>query len=168
METTIQKIYRPFVGPTYFPAIFSQDLSNWINELEKLFKQPIKNAFPYPMDIVKIYTPGESPKLQCLRFDIALAGISKECIKVQLKNKKFLTIFIEKPQVAQDSLNQQTVCSEYVNKGISYRNADITFKIFHDVDLEKFKPIFKNGLLTIDLYVKDVDKEADIIDAEIS
>ena len=57
---------------------------------------------------------------------------------------------------------------KYVNKGISYRDSEITFRIFQEVDLDNFKPLFKNGLLTIELFVKEFEKDQYIIDAEIN
>lgn len=158
---TLQKSYRQ-VCPTYFPTIFSQEISNWITEVERLFKQPIKNVFPYPMDIIKMFNK-ETGKLRNLRFQIALAGIVKEGINVRLKDHKFLTISVTHP----DEVTNDEVTEEYVNKGISYRDAEITFRIFQDIDLDKFKPVFKNGILTIDLYVKEPEKSSDIIDAKI-
>ena len=158
---TLQKNYR-LNYPAYFPTIFSQEISNWINEVERLFKQPIKNVFPYPMDIIKVFNR-ETGKLRSLRFQIALAGLNKDDIKVQLKDKKFLTISVNQANEQAD----ETITEEYVNKGISYRDAEITFRIFQDVDLDQFKPSFKNGLLTIELFVKEADKVQDIINAEI-
>ena len=158
----IKKIYRQ-TCPSYFPTIFSPEISNWIDEVEKLFKQPIKNVFPYPMDIIKIFDK-TSGKLKSLKFQIALAGLSREDLKVQLKDKKFLTISVN--QGVRDVDN--SIIEEYVNKGISYRDSEITFRIFQEVDLDNFKPLFKNGLLTIELFVKEFEKTQDIIDAEIN
>ena len=162
MEKQIQKIYRQSC-PAYFPTIFSQEISNWIDEVERLFKQPIKNVFPYPMDIIKVFNK-DTGKLKCLKFQIALAGLNKDELKVQLKDKKYLTISVRQA----DSQSDDSVIEEYVNKGISYRDSEITFRIFQDVDLDKFKPLFRNGLLTIELFVKESIEEPDIINAEIN
>ena len=75
----LQKIYRQ-TCPSFFPTIFSEDISNWINEAERLFKQPIKYVFPYPMDIKKIVDK-ETGKLKSLSFQIALAGLEKMKLK---------------------------------------------------------------------------------------
>lgn len=149
--------------PSYFPTIFSQDISNWIDEVERLFKQPIKNVFPYPMDIIKIFDK-ETGRIKKLSFKIALAGLSKEEIKVQIKNKKFLSISVDPiEKLEEDDGN----CQEYVSKGISYRDSEITFRIFQEIDLDKFKPVFINGLLIIDLYMKEAEQSTDIITASI-
>ena len=164
MEQMLEKMYRQ-TYPTYFPAIVSQQISDWISDVERLFKQPVKNVFPYPMDVKKVIDK-ETGRLKKLSFQIALAGIEKENIKVQLKNKKYLTISVQKPDEEAASENDVEEY-EYVNKGISYRDSEISFRIFQDIDLDKFKPSYKDGLLTIDLYVKYPEKDADVIDATI-
>lgn len=148
--------------PSYFPTLFSQEISDWINDVERLFKQPIKNVFPYPMDIIKIFDKSTG-KLKKLTFKVALAGLSKDDIKVQIKNKKFLTISVNK---GDDEDSPDTEIEEYVSKGISYRNSEVTFRIIQEIDMDQFKPIFKNGLLTIDLYIKEIEN-SDIITADI-
>lgn len=148
--------------PSYFPTLFSQDISDWINDVERLFKQPIKNVFPYPMDIIKVFDK-ESGKLKKLTFKVALAGLDKNDIKVQIKNKKFLTISVNK---LTDDQNLENELEEYVSKGISYRDSEVTFRIIQEIDMDQFKPVFKNGLLTIDLYMKEAEN-FDIVTAEI-
>ena len=148
--------------PSYFPTLFSQDISDWINDVERLFKQSIKSVFPYPMDIIKVFDK-ESGKLKKLTFKIALAGISKEEIKVQIKNKKFLTISVNK---ANEQQGPDSEIEEYVSKGISYRDSEVTFRIIQEIDMDQFKPVFQNGLLTIDLYIKEAEN-SDIITADI-
>lgn len=149
--------------PSYFPTIFYQPISDWINDVERLFKQPIKNVFPYPMDIVKIFDK-TTGKLKKLTFKVALAGLSKDEIKVQIKNKKFLTISVNKAD-EQDAAESEV--EEYVSKGISYRDSEVTFRIIQEIDMDQFKPVFKNGLLTIDLYMKKESENSDIITADI-
>lgn len=148
--------------PSYFPTLFSQDISDWINDVERLFKQPIKNVFPYPMDIIKVFDK-ESGKLKKLTFKVALAGLDKNDIKVQIKNKKFLTISVNK---LTDSQMIENELEEYVSKGISYRDSEVTFRIIQEIDMDQFKPIFKNGLLTIDLFIKEIEN-SDVVTAEI-
>lgn len=153
----------PQTCPTYFPTLFSQSISDWINDVERLFKQPIKNVFPYPMDIIKVFNK-DTGKLKKLIFKVALAGLSKDEIKVQIKNKKFLTISVNKTN---EQENSNAEVEEYVNKGISYRDSEVTFRIIQEIDMDQFKPIFKNGLLTIDLYMKEAENYNDIITADI-
>jgi len=164
METITNDLVNRQTCPSYFPTLFYQPISDWINDVERLFKQPIKNVFPYPMDIIKVFDKS-SGKLKKLIFKIALAGLSKDEIKVQIKNKKFLTIAVSK---ADEQDLGETEVEEYVSKGISYRDSEVTFRIIQEIDLEKFKPVFQNGLLTIDLYLRENDNSSDIITAEIN
>lgn len=158
----MNELLRQF-GPVVFPTIANETIQRLMNDVEQSFKQPIKQVFPYPIDIIKYYS-NEAKKIVKLRFDVALAGISKDEIKVQLKKGKILSISIERgnPDAINDGLDEI-----YVSKSISYRDGEISFKLYSDVDLERFKPIFKDGLLTIDVYFKEIVKDEEVIDIEI-
>jgi HSP20 family molecular chaperone IbpA len=158
----MNELLRQF-GPVVFPTIANETIQRLMNDVEQSFKQPIKQVFPYPIDIIKYYS-NEAKKIVKLRFDVALAGISKDDIKVQLKKGKILSISIERgnPDEIDDGLDEI-----YVSKSISYRDGEISFKLYSDVDLERFKPIFKDGLLTIDVYFKEIVKDEEVIDIEI-
>ena len=153
--------------PTYFPTVTSDSLQKWLADVEQLFKQPIKEVFPYPIDVKKVFS-SKTGKLIKLVFDVALAGLTKDYIKVQLKKGKFLTIKIEKPEVQTDEKESDEEI-EYVvlSKALSYRDGEITFRIFNEIDTEKFNPTFKNGLLEIELYIKEQAKDDDVITASI-
>ena len=148
--------------PSYFPNFWSTKLANWIDEVERMFKEPIKNVFPYPMNIIKTYDE-KTKNLKSLSFYVALAGIRKEDIKVQLKKGKILTISVNPfgGAIADEDKN-----SEVVVNGICNREAEISFKIFFEVDIEKFKPVFKDGLLSIELFVKEAAADNDVLTAE--
>ena len=148
--------------PTIFPTATNDAIQKMFTEVEQLFKQPIKQVFPYPVDIIKYYSEADK-KVVKLTFEIALAGIKKNEIKVQLKKGNILCISIERenPDAVNDGLE-----AIYVSKSISYRDGEISFKLLSDIDLNNFKPVFKDGLLTIDLYFKEVTEE-DALDIEI-
>ena len=172
--------------PTYFPTVFPTDaLREWAEEAEQLFKQPIKQAFPYPIEVKRVYSSATG-KLKKLTFEVALAGLSENDIHVQLKQNKWFTIKIEHKDEKQveetENLNEDgnivktDVCDEiddvvYSTKSIAHRDAEITFKLLSEIDIEKFKNgvQFKNGLLTVELYPKDqMAEDADVIDAPIN
>ena len=159
----MNEILKHFGTPIVFPTITNETIQKLVSEVEQSFKQPIKQVFPYPIDIIKYYS-NEARKIVKLEFNVALAGISKDEIKVQLKKGKFLCISIERnnPDEIDDGLEEI-----YVSKSISYRDGEISFKLFSDVDMDRFKPVFKNGLLTIDVYFKDIIKDEEVIDIEI-
>lgn len=153
--------------PSYFPTVTSDSLQKWISEVEQLFKQPIKTVFPYPIDVKKVYS-NKTGKLTKLVFDIALAGLSKDYIKVQLKQSSYLTIKIERPHDLEIKKNpDEEIEYVYSSKALSYRDGEVTFRIFNDIDIDKFKPTFQNGLLEIELYLKDKSKEDDVVIADI-
>lgn len=162
------ELMRP-VFPTYFPTVTSDSLQKWLDGVEQLFKQPIKDVFPYPIDVKKVFS-NKTGKLIKLVFDVALAGLTKDDIKVQLKKGKYLTIKVERlAEVPKDTGEENEEEVEYVisSKALSYRDGEITFRIFNDVDLDKFKPRFENGLLEIELYTKEQAKDDDVITADI-
>ena len=174
--------------PTYFPTVFPTDaLRNWAEEAEQLFKQPIKQAFPYPIEVKRVYSSATG-KLKKLTFEVALAGLSENDIHVQLKQNKWFTIKIEHkdedtPAEVENSnetekdtaVVKSDVCDEiddvvYSTKSIARRDAEITFKLLSEIDIDKFKNgvQFKNGLLTVELYPKEQTiEDADVIDAPI-
>ena len=166
MNSLVNDLVNRQYFPTYFPTVTSGPIQKWISDVEQLFKQPIKEVFPYPIDVKKVYST-KTGKLIKLVFDVALAGLTKDSIKVQLKKGKYLTIKIEKPEENMNTNPEEEI--EYVcsSKALSYREGEVTFRIFTDVDMEKFKPTFNNGLLEIELYVKEPAKDEDVVEADI-
>ena len=109
----MNELLRQF-GPVVFPTIANETIQRLMNDVEQSFKQPIKQVFPYPIDIIKYYS-NEAKKIVKLRFDVALAGISKDDIKVQLKKGKILSISIERgnPDEIDDGLDEIYVSKHY-------------------------------------------------------
>ena len=154
--------------PSYFPTVTNDSLQKWISSVEQLFKQPIKEVFPYPIDVKKVYS-NKTGKLIKLVFDVALAGLSKDYIKVQLKKGKYLTIKIAKPENAAETAEtnaDEEIEYVYSSRALAYREGEVTFRIFNDIDIDKFKPTFENGLLEIELYLKEQIKDEDVVTAE--
>jgi len=160
-----QKLIRA-ASPSYFPNLFSNKLASWIEDVERMFKEPIKNVFPYPMNIIKTFDE-KTKNLKSLSFYVALAGIRKEDIKVQLKKGKILTISVNPFGDVKDEDIIEDKNSEIVVNGICNRQAEISFKIFFEVDIEQFKPTFKDGLLGIELFTKEPTVDNDTITAEL-
>ena len=104
-------------GPVVFPTITSESIQRLMNDVEQSFKQPIKQVFPYPIDIIKYYS-NEAKKIVRVKFQVALAGISKDEIKVQLKKGKILTISITKTNSNEDLSDD--IEEIYVSKSISF------------------------------------------------
>ena len=149
--------------PSYFPTVTNDNIQRWISDVEQLFKQPIKQVFPYPIDIKRVYSKSTGNFIK-LVFEVALAGIEKDEIKVQLKKNKFLTIKIERNDVENTEEDVEYV---YSSKALTNKNGEITIKIFNEIDVERFKPSFRNGILKIELYMKEQVKDDEVIDAVI-
>lgn len=160
----MNEIMKKYFGPIVFPTATNESIQRLITDLEQSFKHPIKQVFPYPIDIIKYYS-NKTNKIVGLTFKVALAGLSKDEIKVQLKKGKILSISVKQKEIEQN--NNDEIEEIYISKSISYRDGEISFKLFQDLDLDDFKPIFKDGLLTIELRFKEANKEDDIIDVEI-
>lgn len=156
--------------PAYVPNILPTDsILKWADEAERLFKQPIKQLFPYPIEVKKIYN-SKTGKLVKMVFEVALAGISEKDIKVQLKKNKYISIQVLPAEAETENTEGEDVDVVYSSRSIARRDGEITFKLFNDVDIEKFKNgvKFKNGLLTIELYPQDQTiKDEDVIEADI-
>jgi HSP20 family molecular chaperone IbpA len=160
----MDEILKGFL-PSVFPVRTTNAVQSLFEELERSFKQPIKQSFPYPIDIIR-YTDQTTKKLHKLVFSIALAGISKDEIKVQLKKGKFLSICVEPV----DKMNDTSLAEMeevYISKSIAYRSGEISFRLFNEIDMDRFKPSFHDGLLTIEIYVKEKNDDEDIVDIEI-
>lgn len=152
--------------PSYFPTVTNDSIQRWIADVEQMFKQPIKQVFPYPLDVKKVYSK-TTGKLVKLVFDVALAGVDKNSINVQLKKGKYLMIKIDQPEVENDS--EEEIEFVYSSKALTHKNGEISFKLFNEIDVDKFKTgvSFKNGLLHIELFIKEQIKDEDVIDANI-
>lgn len=154
--------------PTYFPTVSSAPIQKMLTDVEQLFKQPIKQVFPYPIDVKKVYSTSTG-KLIKLVFDVALAGVDKSSINVQLKKGKYLMIKIEQPEDVSTTNTDEEIEYVYSSKALTHRNGEVTFKLFNDIDIDKFKQgvSFKNGLLRIELFIKEQIKDEDVINANI-
>lgn len=154
--------------PTYFPTVASEPIRRLMGDVEQMFKAPVKQVFPYPLDIKKIYSVN-SGKLLKIVFEVALAGVAKEAIDVQLKKEKYLTIKVNQTEEPKPVNSDEEVETVYSTKTLTHKNGEVTFKLFTDVDVDKFRQngvVFKDGLLKVEINVKDPDDSADVIKAE--
>ncbi len=154
--------------PTYFPTVANDSIKRWIGDIEQMFKAPVKQVFPYPLDIKKVYSVSTG-KLLKIVFEVALAGVKKEDIDVQLKKEKFLTIKVDQKEEVKPEETDEEVEYVYSARTLTHKNGEVTFKLFTDVDLEKFRQSgvkFKDGLLTVEVQMKEADEEDDVIKAE--
>jgi HSP20 family molecular chaperone IbpA len=95
----------------------------------------IESKINYPVDI------HETDK--GLRFELAVVGIDKEDIDIQIDGDT-LRIKYEKP-------DQETPLDRYLTKGITRRSFDLAWKIASKLDLIKLEARLDRGLLIIDI-----------------
>lgn len=146
MTTKLIQSNRPFVaqvpGFNQLPALFND---NWFNsffkDVDKAFEAPGVH-YPYDILVCKDKDTGTTFEYE---IHVALAGLSKEDIKIQVKENK-LIININ-PSVDPDSSKDYLV--EYLRNGISYRKAVLEFSLAKEVDTQNIHSKFKDGLLKV-------------------
>lgn len=131
--------------PTFFNGSIVRDFFDSISGSI----EPIKK-FPYPIDL---YTnKDENGNAISTTLDVALAGLSKDEIKVKIENKS-LCISIERD-------DQGALDKTYHIHNIAKRIASITYSLSPNADIENIKVSFTDGILRIKVPVKK-----EIIDA---
>lgn len=111
----------------------------------------------YPMNIVQMK---EGENIIGYRLEYALAGFTKEEIKVTLSKENYLVVRCEK-QEKQDKENETVVKS-----GISYRSFENSYKLPSNIDRSGIKIKFENGLLKIDIPFQNKEDTEDLIEIE--
>ena len=128
-------------GSNQLPALFND---NWFNsffsQIDKAFEAP---GVHYPYDIL-VHNTKDTNVPNEYEIHVALAGLSKEDIKVQVKDNK-LIIGID-PQEEQPSEDYFT---EYLRNGISYRKATLEFSLAKEVDVQNIYSKYKDGMLKV-------------------
>ena len=107
-----------------------------------------KESSVYPMNVVNVKKDG---KTVAKRLEYALAGFSKDEIKLSLKND-ILTIEAEHNPVADE--NETT---EY--NGISYKKMTLSYSLMDNADQDGITNKFSNGLLSITIPLKKEEDE---------
>lgn len=137
----------PFAGQLHgldqLPALFNE---NWLKDvfygLDKWEKAFDLQNVHYPYDIS--YIKDELNKPTEYRLDIALAGVGKDNIKLSVADDHLL-IDVERPPFSKGDN------SIPLRNGISYRQAKLKFQLGKNVDVDKIKSSYKDGLLSVTL-----------------
>jgi HSP20 family molecular chaperone IbpA len=148
MTTKLIQSNKPFgaqvPGFNQFPALFND---NWFNsffkDVDKAFEAP---GVHYPYDILVCKDPETSTTFE-YEIHVALAGLSKEDIKIQVKENK-LIININPTEDSNNNVSKDYFV-EYLRNGISYRKASLEFSLAKDVDSQNICSKFKDGLLKV-------------------
>lgn len=124
------------------PALFNDRwLSGLFDGLDKAFDIP---GVHYPYNIKAVYN--DKKELQEYQIEMALAGITKDKIKVQVK-KGNLSIDIDKADEKEEANIQ------YIRRGISTRKAQVSFHLSDNVNIKKIASEYKDGILTVSVPV---------------
>lgn len=147
MTTKLIQSSRPFgaqvPGFNQLPALFNDNWFNsfFIKDVDKAFEAP---GVHYPYDIL-VCKDKDTGTLFEYEIHVALAGLSKEDIKIQVKENKLL-ININ----PSDTKNvPEDYFTEYLRNGISYRKASLEFSLAKEVDTQNILSKFKDGLLKV-------------------
>jgi HSP20 family molecular chaperone IbpA len=111
----------------------------------------------YPYDV---FTEGSEEQVKCYIIEAALAGVSKDNIHINVKNK---TLQIEVDSAIEGEEENRT----YIRKGISHKKAHLSFKLNTDlVDVDAINSTYKDGLLTVRVPVRK--QEIKNIDVQVN
>ena len=145
MTTKLINSDRPLwaqVQGNQLPALFNDSWFNtFFKDLDKAFEAPGVH-YPYDILVCKDKSTGSTFEYE---IHVALAGLSKEDIKIQVKENKLIINInpSEEKNVPDDYF------TEYLRKGISYRKASLEFSLAKEVDAQNIHSKFKDGLLKV-------------------
>lgn len=128
-------------GFSQLPALFND---NWFNsffkDVDKAFEAP---GVHYPYDIL-VHKTKDSNTPSKYEIHVALAGLTKNDIKIQVKeNKLTININPQENEIPEDGF------VSYLRNGISYRKAALEFSLAKEVDAQNIHSKFKDGLLKV-------------------
>lgn len=128
----------PVITKYLFDSMMSD---SWNNDM-------LKMKSSYPMNIVEcMETKGNVDKVNSYRLEYALAGFKKDEIEIKVK-ENILNVHVEKKTTVSDNFEN------YLRQGISYKDFDISYKLMDGIDKEHIKVKFEDGVLSINLPLK--------------
>ena len=143
-----------------FPVITKYLFDNLMTETFN--NDMLKMKSSYPMNIIEcMETKGNVEKVIGYRFEYALAGFNKDEIEIQVKDN-ILNIHVEKKERDYQEGNSQN----YLRQGISYKEFNVSYKLMDGVDKEKIKVSYENGILYINLPLKQEEVNSYKIEIE--
>jgi len=142
------------LGFNQLPALFND---NWFNsffkDVDKAFEAP---GVHYPYNVLIYRTPEDNIPFE-YEIQVALAGLKRSDIKIQVKeNRLLININPEEDEPPADRL------ISYLRSGISYRKASLEFSLAKEVDIQQIYSNFKEGLLRVHIPLNQ-PKSTDII-----
>lgn len=152
--TSNKSLADTLYGFNQLPALFND---NWFNsffkDVDKAFEAP---GVHYPYNIIAHRSKETNEPFE-YEIQIALAGLNRNDIKIQVKeNKLIIGINPQEEKTPDDHF------VSYLRNGISYRKATLEFSLAKEVDATSIHSKFKEGLLKV--YVPLIkQKPTDII-----
>lgn len=143
-----------------FPVITKYLFDNLMTETFN--NDMLKMKSGYPMNIVEcVEMKDNAEKVTGYRLEYALAGFNKNEIEIKVKDN-ILNIHVEKKERNYQEGNSQN----YLRQGISYKEFDVSYKLMDGVDKEKIKVSYENGILYINLPLKQEEVNSYKIEIE--
>ncbi|MCK9615781.1 MAG: Hsp20/alpha crystallin family protein [Candidatus Omnitrophica bacterium] len=137
-----------------FPNLFTEkafsDMMEVLDRSPSLYHQDVSG---YPVDIVEVLS--EEGTVSAYEIIVALAGIKKENIDISMDGD-YLTLVVKKVSESEDKTRK------LIQKGISSRAMELKYKLF-GIDNAGIKSSFKDGLLTIELPLREEAKVQKIV-----
>jgi HSP20 family molecular chaperone IbpA len=138
------------------PALFNENwLSDALSQFDKWEKAWDLTNVHYPYDVS--YTLDDNNEIVSYQLDIALAGVGKENIKLNVKDQCLILDIDRKDRVE----DKNTV---WAKTGISYRQSRLQYSLGKNVDVKRIKSTYKDGMLSVYIPLT----KAKVTDIEIS
>lgn len=137
-----------------FPNLFTDRVFNEMMEVLENNPRPFQqDSSGYPVDIVEVLS--KEGTVSAYEIVVALAGIKKENIDISMDGD-YLTLVVKKIFESEDKTRK------LIQKGISSRAMELRYKLF-GIDNAGIKSSFKDGLLTIELPLREEAKAQKIV-----
>jgi len=139
--TSTKSLADTLYGFNQLPALFND---NWFHsifgQVDKAFDAP---GVHYPYNVLVHRSKDTNSPFE-YEIQVALAGLNREDIKIQVKeNKLIIGINPKEDDIIVDHF------ISYVRNGISYRRASLEFSLAKEVEPQNIHSKFKNGLLKV-------------------
>jgi len=154
--------------PAIFPGTPISSFQDLINEIESVFSNScVKKSFPYPIDIIVKYNKKTDIPEQYL-INVALAGFSKEEVKVKLIQNKALKVDLIPLNDVDYSDEKYEYYAKYLSHGIAKRAASYTWSLTPRIDAKNMLVQFIDGVLSIALPIISEQKDNEQNEIEIN
>lgn len=160
--TSTKSLADTLHGFNQLPALFND---NWFNsffkDVDKAFEAP---GVHYPYNILVHRSKDTNLPFE-YEIQVALAGLNKDDIKVQVKENK-LVISINPAQTLGPEDVPEDHFVTYLRNGISYRKATLEFSLAKEVEIHNISSKFKEGLLKVYIPLTKQNNSDIIIDVD--